>query len=380
MGRLATTPFFRDLEALIAALGGKFNAHLHLDRAGTYRETLAMLEAQGQRHGATLPLWGKHAVIPLVHASDLYRPDVLKDRTAGYLDLMADLGTSRADTVVDCTTDRVGTSAIEALLALKAEFGGRIDFRVGAYSPLGFRDDEPQRWRLVSDAAHVADFVGLLPERDDRSLYPDHIGFEESVRRGIALARDLDKPIHIHVDQANHAHESGAEAIVEIVRRSDPSAADREEPLVWLVHLISPSRYDEPRFQALLAKIKALNIGVIVCPSAAISMRQYRVLTSPTSNSIARVLELLAAGVPVRIGSDNICDITSPMGTADLTDELFVLANAVRFYDIGILAKLGAGRLLTDDERARIQEHLALDHRFVVEVAGRWLQPDRAAP
>ena len=34
--------------------------------------------------------------------------------------------------------------------------------------------------------------------------------------------------------------------------------------------------------------------GVICCPGAAISMRQYRPLMSPTFNSIARVLELLA--------------------------------------------------------------------------------------
>lgn len=143
--------------------------------------------------------------------------------------------------------------------------------------------------------------------------------------------------------------------------------------------MISPSRYDEPRFQALLAGLKASNIGVIVCPSAAISMRQYRVLLSPTSNSIARVLELLAAGIPVRIGCDNICDITSPMGTADLTDELFVLANAVRFYDLDILAKLGAGRPLSVAECARIQEHLAVDSRFVSDVAGRWLPSGRSS-
>lgn len=373
MGRLVTTPFFRELGERIAALGGMFNAHLHLDRAGTYRETVEILEGHGQRHGASLPLWGKHAVIPLVHASDMYRADILRERTASYLDLMAELGTSRADTVVDCTTDRVGLSALEAFLDLKEQFRGRIDLRIGAYSPLGFRDDEPDRWRLVADAAQRADFVGLLPERDDRSLYPDHIGFEDSVRRGIGLARDLDKAIHIHVDQANHPYEDGAETIVDIVRQMGATPRAGDEPFVWLVHLISPSRYDEARFQALLSGLVACNIGVIVCPSAAISMRQYRVLKTPTSNSIARVLELLAAGIPVRVGSDNICDITSPMGTVDLMDELFVLANAVRFYDLEVLAKLGAGRALSGDERARIREHLDVDARFVSEVAGRWV-------
>jgi cytosine deaminase len=100
------------------------------------------------------------------------------------------------------------------------------------------------------------------------------------------------------------------------------------------------------------------NVGVICCPSAAISMRQIRETMSPTFNSIARVLDMLAAGVQVRIGSDNICDITSPAGTPDLVDEIFVLCNAIRFYDLDILAKLGAGKSLSAEEISRIREHL----------------------
>ena len=84
-----------------------------------------------------------------------------------------------------------------------------------------------------------------------------------------------------------------------------------------------------------------------------------------TANSIARVLEFLAAGVQVRLGSDNICDVTSPLGTPDLMDEIFVLANAVRYYDLGVLAKLGAGVPLDADDRKRVQAHLDDDAEIV---------------
>ena len=90
-------------------------------------------------------------------------------------------------------------------------------------------------------------------------------------------------------------------------------------------------------------------------------MRQRRPVSSPTHNSTARLLEMLAAGVPVRVGSDNVCDITSPAGTTDLVQELFVLANTVRFYDEGVLAKLGAGVPLDAAERALVIEHLDRD-------------------
>lgn len=373
MYRKASTPYFEELGERISRHGGLFNAHLHLDRAGTYHATVDILAGRGEKHGATLPLSGKHALIPLIHASRLYDPDVLEERTASFLDQMVALGTSRADSVVDCTTDRVGLSSLESFLRLKERYAARIDFRSGAYSPHGFRDDEPGRWDLVRRAAGMADFIGLLPERDDHALYPAHIGFRESARRGLILAAELGKGVHIHVDQANHAYEDGSETVVSIVRELGLSAVGRGEPMVWLIHAISPSRYEDARFERLVADMAELNIGVIVCPSAAISMRQYRVFATPTSNSIARVLELLAAGIHVRIGSDNICDITSPMGTPDLMDELFVLANAVRFYDIEVFAKLGAGVALDDADRARIRDHLAVNAHFVEETARRYI-------
>jgi hypothetical protein len=80
------------------------------------------------------------------------------------------------------------------------------------------------------------------------------------------------------------------------------------------------------------------------------------------------VLELLAAGVQVRLGSDNICDITSPMGTADLMDELFVLGNAVRYYDLDIMAKLAAGKRLDAADREKIRLHLEDDARMAAAV------------
>lgn len=368
----ASTPYFKELEQRIAELGGMFNAHLHLDRAGTYHETVRLLDQKGVYDGASFSLAGKHALIPMIHASSLYEPAELEERIAGYLDMMAAVGTTRADTVVDVTADAVGTTALETFLRLKERFRGRLDFRSGAYSPLGFRDDEPGRWELVAEAAERADFIGLLPERDDREPYPDHIGFKECCRRGIALAQRLGKDIHIHVDQANHQYENGAEIVVEVMRELQAGRGPDEEPFVWLIHLISPSTYDEARFETLVSDLAALRIGVITCPSAAISMRQYRPFLSPTFNSIARVLELLAGNVAVRVASDNICDITSPMGTPDLMNELFVLANAIRYYDIDVFAKLAAGVALDEVDRGRIRQHLAEDAELVKAVVSKY--------
>ncbi|WP_424974955.1 amidohydrolase family protein [Dinoroseobacter sp. S124A] len=360
MDRDFKTSFLSDLHAEIMALGGMFNAHLHLDRAETLQPTLDIMRALGSGSDSALAIAQKHALIPLIHDSECYDPDALEERVEGCVMKMAGLGTTHAHSVVDVTTDRVGTSAMERLLRIGDRARPRIDFRVGAYSPLGFRDDDPDRWALIEAAAQQADFLGALPERDDVADYPEHIGFDTCCRRIIALARDLNKQVHIHVDQKNHSREHQTERVIEIVREAH-WGHDGAEPRIWLIHVISPSAYDDARFDRLARDLAELNIGVICCPSAAISMRQIRPVAAPTHNSIARVLDLLAAGVFVRLGTDNVCDITSPAGTLDLMDELFVLSNAVRYYDPACLAYLGAGRRLPADAIDRLKAHLEED-------------------
>lgn len=269
--------------------------------------------------------------------------------------------TTRADSLVDVTDDRVGLEALYRCIRIRDCYADRFDFRVGAYSPLGFRDDQPLRMELLEEGAQISDFLGALPERDDQADYPEHIGFEESCRRMLLLSKKLNKTLHLHIDQKNHDKEAGAECVIRLARELDLGCQTDTEPVLWLVHVISPAAYPEARFTKLVSDLVELNIGVICCPSAAISMRQLRPINAPTHNSIARVLEMLAAGVHVRIGSDNICDITSPAGTINLMDELFLLSNSLRYYDLEVLAKIGAGQSLTKADRIRISEHLEQD-------------------
>lgn len=363
------SPYFEQLHRRIGELGGLHNAHLHLDRSGTLDATREILSGREKGRESQLSLATKHSLIPAIHESPCYDRSVMEQRANAFLDRMEEVGTTRAATVVDTTADRVGLEGVELFLDLKQRRAGTIDLQVGAYSPLGFRDDEPRRWDLLVAGARIADFVGLLPERDERRRYPEHVGFEECCRRGLGLAADLGKPLHVHVDQMNHPSENHTERFVRVFREADVRTNRWETPWVWLVHVISPSTYDDRRFQRLLDSLVEFNLGVICCPSAAISMRQYRTTHTPTFNSIARVLEMLAAGIHVRIGSDNICDITSPAGTPDLLHELYVLCNALRYYDIELLAKLGAGLKPDMADRDRLVRHLHDDRAEIARVS-----------
>ena len=136
-------------------------------------------------------------------------------------------------------------------------------------------------------------------------------------------------------------------------------------PAIWAVHMISPSTYEESRFEALIEGMLECKIGIICCPSAALGMRQLRPQMTPTYNSIPRLLELAAAGVAVRLGSDNVADMCSPSTTADLVDEIFILSAALRFYKVEILAKFAAGVSLDDSEREELKEHLQKNNQEI---------------
>ena len=364
------THFYRELEATIAELGGMFNAHLHLDRYGTLEDRYTA-DAQHQiLANSHVSLQKKHHLINAIHGGPAYDTSDLRSRVNEALDTMVACNTRRADTLVDVTADRVGLTALQTMLEIKHTRAHEIDLRLAAYTPLGFRDDEPERWEVFEEGARQADFIATLPEVDELDDYPDNIGYEENCRRVIRLARELGRPLQVHTDQRNEPGERGTERLLEVLRTEGGYTLDSPVPAVWAIHVISPTAYDQERFDALVDGLLEQNVGVIVCPSAAIGMRQLRPLMTPTANSITRVLELLARGVHVRLASDNIADICSPSTTADLVDEVFVLSAAVRYYRIDVLAQLAAGLRLTGDQLQAVQEHLEKNEREIARALG----------
>lgn len=351
---MPNSPFYDRLNATVAALGGLHNAHLHLCRAYTHG---ALDQTNGGDPGH-LALQQKHGLIESLHETPAYAPEALRARLDTGVAALVAAGTRIADTVIDTTDDALGLTGFEVAQACARDHTDQLTLRLGAYNPMGFRDDEPGRWNLFEDAAKKADFIASLPETDDQIDYPERIGFDESCLRVVDLAKRLGKFAQIHLDQRNCPREGATERLVELLRDQAPLSMKDGSPLIWAVHVISPSTYDEPRFQALLEGLRDLNIGVIVCPSGALGMRQFRPQLTPTGNSIARVLEMLEIGIPVRLGCDNTADMLSPATTLDLIDEVYLLTAALRYYDIDILAHLASGTPLTADQRGIVRAHL----------------------
>ena len=78
--------------------------------------------------------------------------------------------------------------------------------------------------------------------------------------------------------------------------------------------------------------MKKLNVNVIVCPNAAISMKQDNSAYAPVHNSIAPVSILLEEGVNVKLGMDNIEDLFMSIFDGDMWFEARLLMKATRIY------------------------------------------------
>jgi hypothetical protein len=168
---------------------------------------------------------------------------------------------------------------------------------------------------------------------------------------------ELEKPIHFHIGQANSLDDTkGAELLFEDIDWVyNKLFRLKDYPQNMLVHNISASCYPEEDFQKHCSQLKTYNLGVICCPSAALSMKQDRRHTAPIHNSIARVWDFILNEIPVYLGTDNINDLFVPSSTPDLYDEVSDLTNSLRFYNPRILAKIACGKRLDNFDRGRIR-------------------------
>jgi len=349
---------------------GFINAHTHLDRAGTLDKKYLGHVGMDPIVASSYPLEVKRNLVGDLHRGIAYTKDNLEERIRKYLDLMIFFDTREVISFIDTTADEVGLSALEIALKLGEEYKAKINLKLSAYPTFGFKVDEPERWEIYVEAAKRVDILGGIPDRDDKKEHPRSVGYDEHIRKILKLGIELRKEVHVHVDQNNKENENGTETLIEAVRWLG-QPIEREEPSVWAIHSISPSCYEEKRFNSLVEKLVRYNIGVICCPSAALSMRQLRPIKTPTHNSIARILEMLEKGVEIRIGSDNIADVFVPSGTPNLYKELYLLTNAIRFYPDNILAKIACGIALTDMDRHLIHQSLEQDRG-----AWRKINPD----
>lgn len=233
------------------------------------------------------------------------------------LDILVDQGCTMTCTFIDAYS-AVDHRAINAALRVREEYKSKIEI-LFMTQPLGGLTNlkEIELFEAITDKA---DIVGGLPSKDRPT---DNRHFDMLFN----IAKNQNKPIHIHIDQENNPNERDTEKLIAYTKRYG------YEGRVIAIHAISVSAQPKDYRKKIYKELADTGVGVVVCPSAALAMRQLDQFTGPIHNSIANVPEMLEAGVVVGLGVDNVYDFYQPFVDADMWVELRMLQEACRYYN-----------------------------------------------
>lgn len=351
---------------------GLEDGHSHADRGDTTRDEYFEHADLSLSDIYAMSLPAKQDVVGILHSGKAYERDELTRRMRKLFEIKRRAGETGIWTPLDTSPD-IGLRALEVATELRVEFAAKnYAIHRGGYPIFGLcSGDSLERLELLESAceAGLCDHLVGLPERDARAGH-ELIGrvmhcqdsFYGHVKAMCQLGCKYNLQVQFHVDQQNSPFENGSELVLNALRvLEQPKVDGWNGPTVWLVHCVSTSCYNEVRFRNFVSDLKRFNVGVIVCPQAAISMRQLRCFDAPVHNSIARVLELAVAGVPIRFGTDNINDVFVPIENPYMQREIEQAANACRFYLQPIWEKLANGITLSNSDKDRIGRVIAQD-------------------
>jgi cytosine deaminase len=298
------------------ALPAFANLHAHADRSFTVtsfrpRSFADALEASARARAAF--------TVPDVQA-----------RAAKFLERSIAHGVTRVRTHTD-VDPVVGMVSMDGVLAARAAVAGRMDVDVIAFSTS--RNDLPS-----------ADAVARLKDAIDRG--PDFLGLSVNAspepRRALEVLLDLAEasglPIDLHIDE--HLDSGGMAAPMAVSMIASRGLGAR----VTFSHLCALATLEPADATARIDAIARAGITVIALPETNLFL-QDRGRMTPRRRGITLVRELMAAGVKVRFGTDNVRDWFFPFGDGDMLDTaLFAALGAGVDDDASLLAAVCDGR------------------------------------
>ncbi len=297
---------------MIEEAGGWVNTHAHLDRA--YTIDLDSLQL-GNEH-----LHQKWELVDEIKSTSTV--DQIYDRMAFALEKQREQGVTALLSFID-VDPVIEDKAMKAAVRLR-EANSDMNLLFANQTLKGVLEKEAKRWFELG--SEFADIIGGLPGKD--------AGHEEEHLDAILhKGKELGKMVHVHVDQLNTAQEEETELLIKKTKEHGMQGR------VAAIHSVSLAAHPQEYRQKIISELAEEQIGVIVCPTAWIDSRRSEEL-APIHNAIAPVEELVAAEVPVGLGTDNIVDVYKPFTDGQMWMELRFLLETCHFYDLEALTKI----------------------------------------
>jgi len=302
------------LKQKIKEKGGPVCCHAHFDKAYVITaDTLKMCEEHME---VKWDLWKK--------VKEGYTFDNLVKRISLSAENMIRQGSTICRTNID-VDNTVGMKCIEAALAVKEKFAKKIEIQICSQVLEGALTKEAQQW--IEKAVPYVDVLGGLPSRE-RPRQAEHLDYMFSI------ARKYNKTVDVHIDQNNDPDEKDTELLARKVIEHGLQGR------VNAVHCCSLAAQRDDYLNEVIKLIKKADMSVIISPRAMLDNQQMRHKTGPMHNSIGPVPQLVAAGVNVALGVDNVYDFFCPFIDGDLFTDLICLIETTRFYDIDALVNI----------------------------------------
>jgi len=302
------------LKQKIKEKGGPVCCHAHFDKAYVITaDTLKMCEEHME---VKWDLWKK--------VKEGYTFDNLVKRISLSAENMIRQGSTICRTNID-VDNTVGMKCIEAALAVKEKYAKKIEIQICSQVLEGALTKEAQHW--IEKAAPYVDVLGGLPSRE-RPRQAEHLDYIFSI------AKKYNKTVDVHIDQNNDPDEKDTELLARKVIEHGLQGR------VNAVHCCSLAAQRDDYMNEVIKLIKKADMSVIISPRAMLDNQQMRHKTGPMHNSIGPVPQLVAAGVNVALGVDNVYDFFCPFIDGDLFTDLICLIETTRFYDIDALVNI----------------------------------------
>lgn len=287
------------------------NGHLHLDKVYTLEMAgqAAIKEYNGDGMGGAMTSIERAADFKAAYDESWILPNVRK-----VCDLAVKYGNTHIRAFADIDS-KAKLEGVKALLKAREEYKDKVELQVVAFPQDGV-DREPGTRELIEEAVKMgADVVGGIP-------WIEFTTEEEQahVDKMCDIAKKYDKPISMLLDDVGDMEERTLEMLAK------KSIEMGWQGKVTAQHCRAMELYPENYFRKLVTLLKKAGIGLVSDPH-----------TGPLA---ARVKDLLAAGIPVGLGQDDVQDAYYPFGECNMQQIAFLAAHMLRmvsFDDMELL-------------------------------------------
>lgn len=209
-----------------------------------------------------------------------------------------------------------GLKILKGVAAAREAYHEQMEIQLVAFPQLGLAHNPEAADLMWQAMENGADLVGGMPHGErDMDAAARH------VEMAFAIARHYDADVDMHIDETDDPAWKTLELL------ADQTLADGWQGRVTAGHCCAMSAWDDADAERIIGKVRDANINVVT--NAPINlMLEGRGHGHPKPRGIARVKELMAAGVNVACGQDDIQNMFYPFGKMDPLEVALITAHA----------------------------------------------------